>query len=147
MKLWQLDVSQLKHLKLKDYILRFLFGGAISVLAAFITQVLNVRIGGVFMAFPAILLASLTMISREDGKYNAEEDARGGIVGAVAFVVTAIVLILTLRALSVPVVLFMALIVWLICAFGLYALSYTLGWLRVQKSQRCTSDARKRPDG
>jgi len=131
--MWEFDFSQLKHIDLKAYAIRFLFGGAISVLAALISQLTNGRIGGIFTAFPAILLASLTIISREDGKHQTEEDARGGIVGAVAFVITAIVLSLTLKLLAGALALLLAVVVWLLCAVGLYALSYKFQWLRVGK--------------
>lgn len=145
MELWRLDFSQLKHIRFKDYAVRFLFGGAISVLAALIAQVINVRIGGIFTAFPAILLASLTIINRQDGKHEAEKDTRGGIVGAIAFVVTAIVLSLTLTVLAGALALLLALVVWLLCAVGLYALSYKSKWLRVGKQPR-VPDAQQKPD-
>lgn len=135
MELWGFDFSQLKHIELKYYAIRFLFGGAISVLAALVSQLTNGRIGGIFTAFPAILLASLTMISQEDGKHKAEEDAKGGIVGAIAFVVTAIVLSLTLTLLAGALALLLALVVWLLCAVGLYVLSYKSQWLRVGKQR------------
>jgi uncharacterized membrane protein (GlpM family) len=133
---WKLDLSQLKQIKLKDYIVRFLFGGAVSVLAALIAEWTNTRIGGIFTAFPAILLASLTIINRMDGQHEAEKDARGAVVGAIAFVVTAIVLSLTLMVLAGALALILSLIVWLLCAIGLYALSYRSGWLRVSKSEQ-----------
>lgn len=131
--MWEFDFSQLKHIEFKDYAVRFLFGGVISVLAALISQLTTGRIGGIFTAFPAILLASLTMINREDGKHKAEEDARGGIVGAIAFVVTAIVLSLALKLLAGALALLLALLVWLLCAVGLYVVSYRSRWLRVNK--------------
>ena len=131
--MWRLDFSQLKQMKLKDYSIRFLFGGSISVIAALIAQLTDGRIGGIFTAFPAILLASLTIIGRLDGKHGAEEDAEGGIVGAIAFVITAIVLSLMLKVLAGPWALLLALLVWLVCATMLYLLSYKAGWLRVNK--------------
>ena len=134
--MWKLDLSQLKQIKLKDYIVRFLFGGAVSVVAALISALTNDRIGGIFTAFPAILLASLTIINRMDGKHEAEKDARGAIVGAIAFVITAIVLSLTITLLAGALALPLALVVWLLCAIGLYALSYRSGWLRVNKPQQ-----------
>lgn len=131
--MWKLDFSQLKQLRWKDFIIRFLFGGAVSVLAALIAQLTNGRIGGIFTAFPAILLASLTIIARVEGKYDAEETARGGIVGAVALVITAIVLSLTLNVLTGPLSLLLSLAVWLLCAIGLYVVSYKAKWLHVKK--------------
>lgn len=135
MEMWRIDISQLKKSKWKDYAIRFLFGGAVSVLAALIGQLINSRVGGIFTAFPAILLASLTIINREDGKHKAEEDATGGIVGAIALVICAIVLSLTLEALAGALALLLSLVVWLVCAVGLYAISYKLKWLRVDKQQ------------
>ncbi len=134
--MWKLDLSQLKQVRLKDYIIRFLFGGAVSVIAALISVWTNDRIGGIFTAFPAILLASLTIINRMDGQHDAERDARGAIVGAIAFVVTALVLSLTLTVLAGALALVLALVVWLLCAIGLYALSYRSGWLRVNRPQQ-----------
>ena len=134
--MWKLDLSQLKNFKWKDYIVRFLFGGAVSVLAALIGEWTNTRFGGIFTAFPAILLASLTIINRMDGQHEAEKDARGAIVGAIAFVITAIVLSLTITLLAGALALPLALVVWLLCAIGLYALSYRSGWLHVSKSRR-----------
>ena len=129
--MWRIDFALLKHIQWKDFAIRFLFGGAISLLAALITLITNDRIGGIFMAFPAILLASLTLINKEEGKHSAEEDTKGAIVGAIAFVVAAIVLSLTLQRLS-GVALLLALAVWLLCALGFYALSYSSGWLHVR---------------
>jgi uncharacterized membrane protein (GlpM family) len=134
--MWKMDLSQLKRVKLKDYIIRFLFGGAVSVIAALISIWTNDRIGGIFTAFPAILLASLTIINRMDGQHEAEKDARGAIVGAIAFVVTAIVLSMTLMLLAGALALLLSLVAWLLCAIGLYALSYRSGWLRVNRPQQ-----------
>jgi hypothetical protein len=126
--LWKLDFSQLKDIRIRDYLIRFLFGGAVSVLAQLIAQWTTGRFGGIFTAFPAILLASLTIINRKSGREAAENDARGGIVGAIAFVITAIVLSVTLKWL-VGWSLLLALIVWLICGLGLYRLCVKIGWL------------------
>ena len=133
--MWKFDFSQLKQSRWKDYFVRFLFGGAVSVIAALISQLTTARIGGIFTAFPAILLASLTIINREDGKHETEEDAKGGIVGATALVITAIVLSLTLQLLPGVIALLLSLCVWLLCALGLYFLSYRSGWLRVHQTQ------------
>ncbi|MGH2480306.1 MAG: DUF3147 family protein, partial [Ktedonobacteraceae bacterium] len=54
-----MDISQLRQIKIRDYALRFLFGGTVSVLASLIALWTTERIGGIFTTFPAILLASL----------------------------------------------------------------------------------------
>lgn len=52
--------------------------------------------GGVFLAFPAILPATLTLLQKEDGKRQAVSDAHGatlGALGMVAFAITASLLL------------------------------------------------------
>ncbi len=126
----KIDFSALKNIKIRDYAIRFLFGGAVSILATLIALWTNGRIGGIFTAFPAILLASLTIIGKEDGKHSAEADAQGGVVGAVALVIAAIVLSITLNRLPGALSLLLTLAVWLVCGIGLYLLSVKLGWLK-----------------
>ena len=47
--------------------------------------------GGLFLAFPAILPASLTLIEEKEGRRQAEGDAVGAIIGAVGLVVFALI--------------------------------------------------------
>ena len=54
-------------------------------------------LGGLFLAFPAILPASLTLVARHEGRAKAAREARGAVLGAVAlgvFAVTSSVLAL-----------------------------------------------------
>jgi hypothetical protein len=44
---------------------------------------LRSRDWGLFLAFPAILPASLTLVASQDGRQSAVEEARGAILGAV----------------------------------------------------------------
>lgn len=127
------DFSPLKKIRMQDYAIRFLFGGAVSVLASLIAQWTTGRIGGIFTAFPAILLASLTIIDKKEGKEAAAADARGGVVGSVGLVIAAIVLSVTLGLLLPVLSLLLALAIWLVCSVGLYLLSFRAGWLRVKK--------------
>src|SRR5262249_21886455 len=43
-------------------------------------------VGGLFLAFPAILPASLTLVARHEGRAKAACEARGAVLGAVALV-------------------------------------------------------------
>jgi uncharacterized membrane protein (GlpM family) len=130
------DFSQFKNIKVRDYAIRFLFGGAVSVLAQLITQWSTGRIGGIFTTFPAILLASLTIIAKKEGKEAAAADARGGIVGSIGLVIAAIVLSVTLELLIPALSLLLALVIWLACSIALYLLSFKAGWLRVKKQDQ-----------
>jgi hypothetical protein len=56
------DLSALAQTKWHDYAVRFLFGGFITALAGIIAKKFGPGIGGLFLAFPAILPASATLI-------------------------------------------------------------------------------------
>jgi len=126
----RLDLSRMRQIKLKDYAIRFVLGGAVSVIAALIGQWMTPRFGGVFMAFPAILLASLTLIGKEQGYEQSAEDAEGGVLGAIAFVGSAAFIAATVEALLGAISLLIALVIWLGVAVGLYLLCIKAGLLR-----------------
>jgi hypothetical protein len=126
----RIKLDKLREAKLKDYAIRFVFGGAISVLAVLIAHWTTERFGGVFTAFPAILLASLTLIGQRDGREPSSEDAAGGVAGALALMLTAVFLAATLDRLPGALSLVAALGLWLLVAVALYGLAVRLGWLR-----------------
>jgi hypothetical protein len=71
--------GELRSLSARELGIRFAFAGA--------------RIGGLFLAFPAILLASLTLMARKDGLAPARDNARGaafGTLGLIAFALVAV---------------------------------------------------------
>ena len=131
-----LDLSKLRQIKLKDYAIRFAFGGAISVIAALLGQWVTPRFGGVFTAFPAILLASLTLIGEEEGREQSAEDAEGGVLGGLAFVGIAAFIAATLAYISGAASLLLALAIWLVVAVGLYLLCVRIGLLRTYKQPK-----------
>jgi hypothetical protein len=67
-----------------------------SVLAALLGHWVSLRFGGIFMALPVVLLASLTLIGRRDGDEPAAEDGEGRVVGACACAGSAVLLALLL---------------------------------------------------
>lgn len=130
----RLDLGKLREASLKDYGIRFVLGGAVSVLAALLSHWATPRFGGIFTAFPAILLASLTLIGEHDGQEESAEDAEGRVAGALALVVTAIFLSLTLTHLAGAAVLSAGLVLWLVVAMGIYGLAVRAGWLRTRET-------------
>ena len=128
-----LEVSKLRDVRLKDYGIRFAFGGAISVLAALIGVWTTSRLGGVFTAFPAILLASLTLIGEKSGREQSAEDAEGGVLGAIAFVAAAAFIALTVTRVAGIVSLLASLCLWLAIAIGVYLVCIKIGLLRTYK--------------
>jgi hypothetical protein len=65
-----------------EYALRFMFGGLVTVAAGLVAKGTGATIGGIFLAFPAILPASLTLVTKHDGPDKAAEDARGALIAA-----------------------------------------------------------------
>ncbi|TMA76496.1 MAG: DUF3147 family protein [Deltaproteobacteria bacterium] len=53
--------------------------------------------GGLFLAFPAILPASLTLVARHDSRGDAADDARGAVLGAAALIVFAAVVLMLVQ--------------------------------------------------
>jgi Protein of unknown function (DUF3147) len=66
--------------------LRFVFGFVISIVAALIGMRFGQRFGGLFLAFPAILPASLTLIEEKEGDDPASVNATGAVLGGTALV-------------------------------------------------------------
>lgn len=132
----KLDTSKLRQIKAKDYAIRFAFGGAISVIAALLGHWVTPRFGGVFTAFPAILLASLTLIGKKEGREKSAEDAEGGVLGALAFVAIAAFIAATLAYISGAASLFLALLIWLVVAVSLYLLCNKIGLLRTYEQKQ-----------
>jgi hypothetical protein len=78
------DRGELRRTSLRHYLVRFAFGGIITVITGVIAELWGPRVGGLFLAFPAVLPASLIFINDEDGRSAAAADARGARLGAIA---------------------------------------------------------------
>jgi hypothetical protein len=69
--------SALKQSRWYEYALRFVLGGVATTLAGGIAQFFGPEAGGLFLAFPAILRASATLIE----KHERERKQRFGLSG------------------------------------------------------------------
>jgi Protein of unknown function (DUF3147) len=114
--------GRIKETRFRDFAIRFAFGGTISVVAALIGAVFKEPIGGIFTAFPAIILASLTLIDKEEDREHASYDAVGATLGAVGFIACAYSIFYTLELVPAAASLGIGLLIWLIVSVGLYAL-------------------------
>ena len=103
-----------------EYAVRFLFGGSVTAFSGWIGQRYGYAIGGLFLAFPAIMPASLTLIRRHDGRREALDDARGGRVGALALACFALIVTTSAEHLPSPIVLMVALVGWITVAVVLW---------------------------
>lgn len=118
----EFDLGELAQVPVRDYVVRFALGAAISVVAALIANATSARFGGLFLAFPAILPAGLTLTQDEQGTRAADRGALGAILGGVSLVVFAIVAEAALTRLPAAAALALALGGWLLAALGCYGL-------------------------
>jgi hypothetical protein len=72
-----LSVSALQDAKWRDYLVRFGFGGLITAATGMLANRYGPAVGGLFLAFPAILPASLTLVAQ----HERERKARRGCAG------------------------------------------------------------------
>ena len=93
----QFALSELKKTKWYEFAIRFLFGGAITVVAGLIAKHYGPVFGGLFLAFPAIFPASATLVETHEnrkkrqagisrtmrGRFAAALDARGAALGTI----------------------------------------------------------------
>lgn len=114
------DLLSIRKTRPRDYAIRFAFGAVISVVAALISKAAGARLGGAFLAFPAILPASLTLIQEKDGSRDADRDAVGSVLGGLALVAFAVVAEIAFGRIPAPTVLACCVAGWLAAAFVLY---------------------------
>lgn len=117
----RLDLAGLRKQSARDYLVRFAFGAGISAAAGIIATAFGPRLGGVFLAFPAILPASLTLIERQSNREEAVVDATGAIMGAMALVLFAIGAAWALPRLDPVLSVLLPGLVWAVSAISLYA--------------------------
>ena len=94
----KIDLASLRRTKWHDYLVRFLLGGAVTVITGLIAKRFGPVVGGLFLAFPAIFPASATLLDRDQrekkrnagiavtlrGRLAVALDARGAALGCIA---------------------------------------------------------------
>jgi hypothetical protein len=118
----KLDPAGLKESKPWEYAVRFGFGGLVTAGAGLVAHQWGPAVGGLFLAFPAILPASLTLVKRHDGRAKAVDDARGARIGAAALAIFALVLVLRAEAWPPLLVLGLATVLWIVISIGAWAI-------------------------
>ena len=120
------DWSKLSKASPPELLIRFVFGGGIALVAAISGSLFGPRFGGLFLAFPAVLPATLTLIEKQEGTTKAWADASGGVLGAIGLAAFAFTALQLLHANPV-VALALALLAWLLVSGSLYFLSRETG--------------------
>ena len=116
----RVDVGAIKRHSFGDYAMRFAFGAGISAAAAIVAAIFGAKIGGVLLAFPAIMPASLTLIEKKDGRHKAAINAYAAILGSVALIAFAIVASYALKHFTGVLALLLASAAWMAVAAVLY---------------------------
>ncbi|MBV8475465.1 MAG: DUF3147 family protein [Acidobacteria bacterium] len=133
--------SALAETRWYQYAARFFLGGLITAMAGLIAKHYGPRVGGLFLAFPAIFPASATLIEKHERQHKAEHglhgeqrarkavgaDAAGAAMGSVALIAFALVVWQELPNLPSPVVIATATLVWLVSA-GLIWIAWKRNW-------------------
>ena len=123
----KVDPSVIGQTRWCEYVVRFLFGGLITVVAGIIAKKYGPGIGGLFLAFPAIFPASATLIEKHEkqkkeekglqgtrrGREAASVDAAGSVMGSIGLSVFALLVWQFLPHQSIGTVLTGATVAWL----------------------------------
>lgn len=116
-------LSDLRRASRRDMAIRFGFGVAISAVSAIVGITAGARAGGLLLAFPAILPATLTLIEKQDGEASARDDDNGAMLGALALLAFAVVGWQAFPRLGPAVAIPAATLAWLLTAVALYVLT------------------------
>jgi hypothetical protein len=121
--------SALRQTRWYEYLIRFVLGGAMTVIAGLIAAGFGPVVGGLFLAFPAIFPASATLIEKHvregkekaglsgvrRGKEAAALDAVGAVLGSFGLAAFGLVIWLLFER-SAPLALVLATAAWLAIA-------------------------------
>jgi Protein of unknown function (DUF3147) len=84
MKRIEFNLGSLKETRGHEYLVRFVFGGLCTAVAGLVAKRYGPGIGGLFLAFPTIFPASVTMIENHEKRRKAEAGADGALRGRLA---------------------------------------------------------------
>jgi MFS family permease len=101
----EFQASAWKQTRGREYAVRFVVGGGITLAAALIAKAFGPVIGGLFLAFPAIFPASATLVAKheeerkakyglhghERGRKAAALDSRGAALGSLGLALFAVI--------------------------------------------------------
>jgi hypothetical protein len=131
-----IDTSSLKEIRPHEYVLRFIFGGLVTLLTGLIAQRFGPSIAGLFLAFPAIFPATATLIEKHEkqrkqqigldgtnrGRSAVAVDAAGTALGTLGLLLFALFLWKFLPTHSATLILTAAALIWIATAIAFWKL-------------------------
>lgn len=121
-------LSKVRKVRPRELLIRFGFGALISLTAALIGKAAGAKAGGMFLAFPAILPATLTLLEQKHGTEDAVHDTRGAVLGAIGLVPFAVVAAVCFGRLIAAFVVALASLAWLAASMAAYLI--VVAWQR-----------------
>ena len=132
----QINLAALRQIRWREFSHRFIFGGLITASAGAIAVKFGPAVGGLFLAFPAILPASLKLVEKHEkertstrgkhggrrGRQAAAADAAGAALGSVGMMVFGFLVWEWAPQYDPWIVLGTATCAWFIVAMGLWVL-------------------------
>lgn len=133
----KLTFDSLKQTKPREYVSRFVFGGVVTMFAGLIADRYGPVVGGLFLAFPGIFPAGVSLVEKHkrvreenEGKIGtwsargeASVEATGASIGTIGLIGFAVVLWRGLPSHGLPLMMVLACLVWV-------ALSLVFWWAR-----------------
>lgn len=121
-----ISTSGLKCTKWWELLLRFVLGGLVTAVAGILAKKLGPSFGGLFLAFPAILASSVTLVQKHErkrkqqkgmngvvrGRQAAGADAAGAAMGSIALIAFAVCVWKLLPAHNAGLVITIATLIW-----------------------------------
>ena len=118
--LFAVEPEKLKKVRGREVAIRFGFGATVSIVAGAVSLLFNPVVAGLFLAFPAILPASVTLIEQKESTAEAVHDIEGATIGALGLAVFAVVAGVGFRHTTALVALGAASAAWLVSSCLLY---------------------------
>jgi hypothetical protein len=132
----QAKLAAIKGIKPHEWIIRFVFGGLVCVVAGLIAQHFGPVVGGFFLAFPAIFPAGASLVEAHEKQHKARAgfdgtnrgrivaaiDALGAAIGCIGLAGFAFVFWIWLPRTGVIQTFILATLVWLTLSVGVWLL-------------------------
>jgi hypothetical protein len=132
----KIHTDTLKQTKWYECAIRFILGGAITVIAGLLAKKCGPPVGGLFLAFPAIFPASATLVEKhekekkahkglhgeERGRDAAALDAAGAALGSIGLLLFAVIVWLLLPDHSAVLILIAASVLWFLVGCTLWCI-------------------------
>lgn len=130
------DFRAMHHTRWREYAIRYVFGGVITAVTGVIAKYYGPEIAGLFLAFPAIVPATATLIEKHEkerkhraglhgtvrGRTVASVDAAGASLGSIGLIAFGAITWLVLPHLSAGLVLALAAATWFVVSFAAWGL-------------------------